>query len=197
MQPVNQDLHIHTKFSKYDSAVAQEQTIDFVAKIRHANVLGISDHLESFDENPNLFDQYLKKVKSLNMYAGTEVDGSYSVEFALSVSPDYYIYHCFDTSDDYRGAELLLETGKPVIIAHPMALGTNLKKVPAKCLVEINNRYVWRGNWEKYLAKFTGTFKFVLSSDAHQPNWLNQVISFYVASQLGIKEQILFPKNSL
>src|SRR4030043_298865 len=35
-------------------------------------------------------------------------------------------------------------------------------------------------------------FRFVLSSDAHQPNWLNLNVSRFVASELGVQEVILF-----
>ncbi len=195
MFQVNQDLHIHTTFSKYDSVVAPEQTVDLIASLKYAKVLGISDHIESFDEDLTLFNKYLEIVKSYNLYAGTEVDGIYSVEFAISVNPDYYIYHCYNSKDDYHGAELLLSTNKPVIIAHPFMIGTELNKVPVECYIEINNRYVWKSDWFNEYLKYVKDFKFVLGSDAHQPNWLNQTIASYVAKELGISETILFKQN--
>jgi hypothetical protein len=195
MNQFNQDLHIHSTFSKYDSAVVPEQTVDFIASLKHAKIIGISDHIESFDEDLLMFNNYLEVLRSKNLYAGTEVDGFYSVEFAISVNTDYYIYHCYDTTDDYRGAELLLTRGKPVIIAHPFMVGTNLNKIPPECYIEINNRYVWRYNWRLGYSDYIDKFKFVLSSDAHQPNWLNQTIASFVANELKIKETILFKPN--
>lgn len=43
---IPQDLHIHTVYSVGDSAVVKEQTIDLVKQIRHASIIGISDHYE-------------------------------------------------------------------------------------------------------------------------------------------------------
>ena len=43
-----QDLHIHTVFSDQDSSVVPEQTPELVARIAHAQVIGISDHFEHF-----------------------------------------------------------------------------------------------------------------------------------------------------
>jgi hypothetical protein len=31
-----------------------------------------------------------------------------------------------------------------VIVAHPTAFDTDLGRVPSECLIEINNRYVWK-----------------------------------------------------
>jgi hypothetical protein len=63
--------------------------------------------------------------------------------------------------------------------------------VPPQCLIEINNRYVWRSNWET-LRPFTALFSFVINSDAHQPHWLNQNVARYIAGELGIDETLLF-----
>jgi hypothetical protein len=79
-----------------------------------------------------------------------------------------------------------------VIVAHPNALNTNLDRVPPECLVEINNRYIWRCDWRSYYGPFVDRFEFVMSSDAHQPNWLNQTVARYVATQLGVREKLLF-----
>jgi hypothetical protein len=103
------------------------------------------------------------------------------------------VYHCYDRDADYRGLERLLATGKPVIVAHPHMLDTNLERVPEQCLVEINNRYIWRCDWRDYYGPFRERFRFVISSDAHQPNWLNQTVAAYVAKQLGLQEQLVFP----
>jgi histidinol phosphatase-like PHP family hydrolase len=188
-----QDLHIHTIYSTGDSAVVKEQTIELVAKIRHAEVIGISDHFEYLGE---VYDKYRNEVYSHGMKLGTEVDGSRSVDEACGFEFDYYIYHCWDNEKDYRSVEKLLGTGKPVIIAHPYATGTQLDKVPVECLIEINNRYVYRYDWRTFFSGYIKRFRFILSSDAHQPNWLNQTISRYVAAELGIEETLLFQANA-
>ena len=187
---LNQDLHIHTTFSKDDSAVAEEQTIALIAQISHAKIVGISDHLESLEGD--LFDLYKKTVHSYGLKIGTEVDGSVSINRALEVDPDYYIYHCYNNTANYKGAERLLQTGKPVIIAHPLFLGTDAEKIPEGCLIEINNRYIWRSNWKEKLPAFVKHFEFVFSSDAHQPHWLNQNIARFVATELCIQEKLIF-----
>ncbi len=182
-----QDLHIHTVFSDRDSSVVPEQTPELVARIAHAQVVGISDHFEHLADKA--YDEYVERIRSLNMLVGTEVDGARSVEFAASLAFDYYIYHCRDTAADYRGIEGLLAAGRPVIIAHPNALGTDLARVPDACLVEINNRYVWRCDWRAFYGPYRERFRFVISSDAHQPHWLNQSVARRVAAELGIQEQ--------
>jgi histidinol phosphatase-like PHP family hydrolase len=110
----------------------------------------------------------------------------------LSYNLDYYIIHCRDHSAGYQALERLLAAGKPVILAHPNIFETNLKRVPEACLVEINNRYVWRTDWMAYYGPFINRFKFVIGSDAHQPNWLGQSVARYAAGQLGITEHLLF-----
>jgi hypothetical protein len=37
-------------------------------------------------------------------------------------------------------------------------------------------------------------FRFVLGSDAHQPNWLSQAVARHVAVQLGVTEHLVFNK---
>ena len=186
---VPQDLHIHTTFSHLDSAVVKEQTPELIAHVRHADSIGISDHFEHF------YDQYEFYVETLTKYGfhvGTEIDGSDYVKEASLFDFEYYIYHCRNFPSEYTGIETLLATGKPVIIAHPMVLETDLNKIPRGCYIEINNRYVWRNNWNKFLAPYTDEFNFVIGSDAHQPAWLNQNVARYVAGELGIVESILF-----
>ncbi len=187
--PYPQDLHIHTTFSSQDSSVVPEQTPELVAWIAHAQVMGISDHFEHFADNA--YEEYVGRIRSLNLLVGTEIDGAASVVFATSLAFDYYIYHCRNISADYRGIERLLATGRPVIIAHPNALGTNLDRVPEACLVEINNRYVWHCNWRTFYGPYVDRFKFVISSDAHQPNWLSQSVARRVAADLGVREQYI------
>jgi hypothetical protein len=105
---------------------------------------------------------------------------------------DYFIFHCRDRDADYRSLDSLLATGKPVIVAHPNALNTDLNRVAADCLIEINNRYVWRTNWKRFYGPYKDRFKFVIGSDAHQPNWLGQAAAQFAASQLGINEHLVF-----
>jgi hypothetical protein len=191
MYPLPQDLHIHTTFSHHDGAVAPEQTVQLVAAIAHARIVGISDHLESIADD---FPAYVETVRSHGFVVGTEVNGADWVAEAEAVDAEYYVYHCRDRDRDYRGAERLLATGKPLIIAHPLILETDLRRVPPQSLIEINNRYVWRSNWQT-LRPFTDLFSFVIGSDAHQPHWLNQNVARFVAGQLGITETLLFGKD--
>ncbi len=188
---LQQDLHIHTVFSSDDSAVVPEQTMDMIALAKHARIVGISDHFECF--MPARYNEYIREVKSKEFHAGTEVNGHEYVARACSFDFEYYIYHCWgDVEEDYSAIEQLLDTGKPVIIAHPYALDTDLNKIPEKCYVEINNRYIWRFNWRKELNEYKNKFRWILSSDAHQPHWLNQTIAQRVAAEMGIEESIIF-----
>jgi histidinol phosphatase-like PHP family hydrolase len=184
-----QDLHVHTTFSVTDSAVVEEQTLERVAAVRHARILGISDHLEALADS---FERYASAVRGAGLRVGTEVNGAEWVPIAAELAVEYYMYHCRDRAEDYRGAERLLATGRPVIIAHPVFLGTDLARVPRDCLIEINNRYVWRGDWEKALRPHLGSFRFVIGSDAHQPHWLNQTVARELAARLGVVETLLF-----
>ena len=181
-----QDLHVHTIFSKYDSAIVLEQTPELISRISHAEIIGISDHFEHFADTE--YDEYVEHIRSLNLLLGTEVDGAASVDFAASLEFDYYIYHCRDRAADYAGAERLLATGRPVIIAHPNTLHTNLERVPDACLIELNNRYIWRCDWFEFYAPYREMFRFVISSDAHQPNWLSQSVARKAAAELGVQE---------
>jgi histidinol phosphatase-like PHP family hydrolase len=183
---LKQDLHIHTVFSTGDSAIVPEQTVDLIASVRHAETIGISDHFEYICDKD--FDSYSSTVRSFGLKLGTEVaGGEYTVD-ASGYPVDYYIYHCKDAEINYTGFERLLATGKPAVIAHPFYMGTNLDRLPDGCLVEINNRYIWRSDWRRLLAPYREKFRFILSSDAHQPNWLNQNVARYVAGELGVEE---------
>ncbi|MDP4187325.1 MAG: hypothetical protein Q8907_03070 [Bacteroidota bacterium] len=188
---IPQDLHIHTVFSKGDGAIVSQQTIEFIASLHHANIVGISDHYEYLD-NEEDFNLYKKTVKANGLHLGTEINGGEWAAKAAKKEFEYFVYHCRNREQDYEGLDILLSTGKPVIIAHPLFLGTDLNRVPAKSFVEINNRYIWRANWKEGFKDFTHKFNFVMSSDAHQPNWLNQNIARTVADELGIKETLLF-----
>ena len=184
-----QDLHIHTTFSSLDSAVAEEQTPELIASVRHAKIIGISDHFEHFFDR---FEEYREILTKYGFYVGTEVDGSRYVPMASKLDFEYYIYHCRNRKSEYRALETLLATGKPVIIPHPMMMETDLEKVPDECYIELNNRYIWRFDWRKKMSPFKDSFRFVIGSDAHQPNWLNQNVARYVARELGITETIIF-----
>jgi len=191
MSQLPQDLHIHTTFSRHDGAVAPQQTLKLVAAVAHAQIVGISDHFESIADD---FETYAEAVRSHGFVVGTEVNGADWAAAAETADAQYYVYHCRDREADYRGAERLLATGKPLIIAHPLIMETDLRRVPPQCLIEVNNRYVWRSDWET-LRPFTTSFSFVIDSDAHQPHWLNQNIARYVARELGVCETLLFDEN--
>jgi hypothetical protein len=169
--------------------VVAEQTPELVARVRHAQVLGISDHFEHLADDD--YADYVARVRALKMLVGTEVDGAASVDSAASLVFDYYIYHCRDRAVDYQGAERLLATGRPVIIAHPNALQTDLRRVSEDCLIELNNRYIWRCDWRAFYAPHKERFRFLISSDAHQPNWLSQAVARKAAAELGIQEQCI------
>jgi len=191
---INQDLHVHTTYSSGDSAVVPRQTVDFIARLNHADIRGISDHFE-YIRGP-VFDEYQKELYDYGFYCGCEVNDSTDALEAAEYPFDYYVYHCRDTASEYKGAETLLDTGKPVIVSHPIAIGADLNKVPTGCFLEINNRYIWKA--EDYIGYFTPhlhRFRFVLGSDAHQPNWLNQTIARQAADRLGIREHLIFEKS--
>ncbi len=195
LQRVPQDLHIHTTFSSTDSQVVPEQTIDTVAFVHHADIIGISDHFEHF--MPHRYHEYCEKLKLYNFLVGTEVNGHQSVPQASKFEFDYYIYHCWGHEDnDYKALIDLISTGKPVIVAHPYATNTDLNRIPENSYVEINNRYISRFDWRKLITPFKDKFQWVIGSDAHQPHWLNQNIARKVAEEMGIKETILFKKGN-
>lgn len=186
-----QDLHIHTSFSTQDRAIVPEQTVALVASVHHARVLGIADHLEFV--HGSRFDEYAESVRGHGLRLGVELDrGAAWVDVAAELPVDYYVYHCLDHTDEYRGAERLLDVGKPVIIAHPLLIGTDPGRLPPECLIEINNRYVWRSDWRAKYQGFVGRFRFVLGSDAHQPHWLSLEVARTVARSLKIEETLLF-----
>jgi histidinol phosphatase-like PHP family hydrolase len=184
-----QDLHIHTTWSSGDDSVVPEQTIDLIAAVRHARIRGISDHFEHIVDR---FEDYRQAVAAAGLLVGTEVNGHAWVSAALEAACDYRIYHCYDRDADYKALETLLADGRPVIVAHPNAPDTDLNRVPPQSLVEINNRYVWRCDWRSFYGPFRERFRFVISSDAHQPNWLNQTVARYVAADLGVEETLVF-----
>ena len=187
---LKQDLHIHTTYSTSDNSVVPEQTVALVAAVKHATIVGISDHFECL-VNGN-FEDYKTEICQVGLKVGVEVDGHPWVDEATNYDVDYYIFHCRDQNADYRAVDKLLATDKPVIIAHPNVFQTDLNHLTSKCLIELNNRYIWRTDWMQYYCPFTNQFKFVLSSDAHQPNWLSQAVAHYAAAQLSIEEYLVF-----
>jgi histidinol phosphatase-like PHP family hydrolase len=187
--PIKQDLHIHTTYSPGDSAVEPQQTLDLIKEVSHSEIIGISDHFELIPDH----EIYRNDVHAHQFWCGCEINLSDHVPHALELPFDYYIFHCRDRASEYRGAEKLLESGKPVIISHPMMIGADLNKVPTGCYIEVNNRYVWKADYMTFYAPHLSRFKFVLGSDAHQPNWLNHMICRHAADKMGIKETLLFP----
>lgn len=191
MEPIyKQDLHIHTIYSTGDSSVEPQQTIPFIAELNHAEIRGISDHFE-YLKSP-VFKKYREETQAYGFWCGCEVNDSRDAREAVAYPFDYYIYHCRDKTSEYRGAESLLKTGKPVIVSHPMAMGADLNKVPTDCFLEINNRYVWKNDYMAYFTPHLHRFRFTIGSDAHKPNWLNQFVARYAAEKLGIEESVLF-----
>lgn len=188
---VAQDLHMHSIYSTGDSSVVEQQTISLIAAVNHARIIGISDHFDYIYEE-SVFYKYKQEIRSYGLKVGVEVDGSRWVEWARAADSDYYVYHCRDSGEEYRGLKTLVETGKPVITAHPFILGTDVRKIPPESYIEINNRYIWRCDWQALLPPLIHHHRFVISSDAHQPNWLNQNVARYICSELGIEETILF-----
>ena len=63
-----QDLHIHTVFSTGDSAVMPEQTVEFIAELKHAKSIGISDHFEYL--HGDVYEKYVKKERVGNFNSG-------------------------------------------------------------------------------------------------------------------------------
>jgi histidinol phosphatase-like PHP family hydrolase len=188
-----QDLHIHTTYSTNDNAVVEEQTVSLVAAVKHAKVVGISDHFDSLAGGR--FEKYEAELRRNGLKVGVEVDGHAWAAEAAKYDVDYYLFHCRDLDADYRSLDSLLATGLPVIIAHPNAFQTDLNRIPTECLIEINNRYVWRTDWETYYGPFKDRFNYVIGSDAHQPNWLSQAVAHYAASRLGIREHLVFDEH--
>ena len=186
---IKQDLHIHTTYSTGDSSVVPEQTVELIAQVRHSETIGISDHLEYLDDP--IFEEYQKKIKNFGVKVGCEVNGADWVDRALELPTDYYVYHCWNEDKHYKALESLLSRNVPVIVAHPMILKTEIDRVPQEAYIELNNRYIWRGDWKNFFGPLVHTRHFVFSSDAHQPNWLNQTLARFVGSELGIEESIL------
>jgi hypothetical protein len=193
-QPVPQDLHIHTNYSSRDPGVVPEQTLDLIRKLGHARVTGISDHFECMVMDKRL-ERYIEDVRAHGFHLGTELLDSSWLDQALEHPFEYYVFHTADEPGAYAALETLLETGKPVIVPHPGMMGTDLNKVPTGCLVEISNRYAWRGDWRAELGPHVHRFKFVLSSDAHHPTMLNQRFARSVARELGVQETLVFPPD--
>jgi hypothetical protein len=96
------------------------------------------------------FEEYSREIRTVGLKVGMEIDGYRWVSAARSVDADYRIFHCYDRDADYGALDLLLETGRPVIVVHPNALDTDLERVPLECLIEINNRYVRRCDWRSF-----------------------------------------------
>jgi hypothetical protein len=103
---LQQDLHIHTTYSTGDDAVVPEQAVALVAAVKHAKVVGISDHFEYLMDGT--FDAYAQEIIAAGLKVGLEVDGHASVIEATDYDVDYYIFHCRDGERDYRSLDRLL-----------------------------------------------------------------------------------------
>ena len=179
-----QDLHCHTVLSSKDKDVHPLQTPEFIREHRHAEIIGISDHFDMIVD----FEEYSHRLRACGFFVGCEVDGADWVDQARNLPFDYYFYHLRPRDEDYEGRKALVATGRPVIVSHPMELGTDLSRLPDGAITEINNRYIWRNNWREFFTPHLGRLKFVISSDAHQPNWLGQRMARQVQCALGIDE---------
>ena len=84
---LQQDLHIHTTFSTSDNAVVPEQTLSLVAAVKHAGIIGISDHLECLVNGS--FENYEKEIRQAGLKVGVEVDGHPWVDEATKYKVDY------------------------------------------------------------------------------------------------------------
>lgn len=62
-----QDLHIHTIWSSGDGAVVPEQTVELIAQIRHARVVGISDHFEYLVDG--FIEAYVDEVRRAGLHS--------------------------------------------------------------------------------------------------------------------------------
>jgi len=193
MNRLKQDLHIHTIYSTGDTAVVPQQTVEFIAELNHAEIRGISDHFEYLTDE-KVFMEYREKLYAHGFYCGCEINEGKETAQALEFPYDYYIFHCRDKDSEYRGAQRLVDSGKPVIISHPMAMGADLNRVPGDCFIEINNRYVWKADYMSYYSPHLKNFRFVLGSDAHQPNWLNHFVAQHAAERLGVTNSTIFEK---
>jgi histidinol phosphatase-like PHP family hydrolase len=190
---IPQDLHIHTIFSTGDSSIVPEQTPELIASVRHARKIGISDHIE-YLYGPT-FGDYASTIRDYGFHLGAEIVQVQDVDYALSLPLEYRVFHCYDEDRCYKAAEKMVDSGVPLIIAHPMALGTDMSRIPPEAIVEINNRYIWKNDWRFFYTPWRERFRFIFSSDAHQPNWLNQNVARFVGGQLGIRETLLFLEN--
>ncbi|MDF1567134.1 MAG: hypothetical protein RQ801_14385 [Spirochaetaceae bacterium] len=190
---IPQDLHIHTIFSTGDGSIVPEQTLELIASVRHAEKIGISDHIENL-YGPT-FGDYAAAVRDCGFHLGAEIVQVQDVDYALSLPLEYRVFHCYDEDRCYKAAERMVDSGTPLIIAHPMALGTDMSRIPPEAIVEINNRYIWRNDWRSFYTPWSERFQFIFSSDAHQPNWLNQNVARFVGGQLGLRETLLFLEN--
>jgi predicted metal-dependent phosphoesterase TrpH len=85
---LQQDLHIHTTYSTSDNSVVPEQTIALVAAVKHAIIVGISDHFECLVNGD--FEDYEKEIRQVGLKVGVEVDGHPWVDEATNYDVDYF-----------------------------------------------------------------------------------------------------------
>jgi hypothetical protein len=74
---LQQDLHIHTTYLTSDNSVVPEQTVALVAAVKHAIIVGISDHFECLVNGD--FEGYEKEIRQAGLKVGVEVDGNPSL----------------------------------------------------------------------------------------------------------------------
>jgi PHP family Zn ribbon phosphoesterase len=56
-----QDLHIHSTYSATDDYVVPQQTVSLIAAVKHARIVGVTDHFESLVKGT--FEAYSAEVR--------------------------------------------------------------------------------------------------------------------------------------
>jgi PHP family Zn ribbon phosphoesterase len=79
---LQQDLHIHTTYSTSNNSVVPEQTVALVAAVKHAIIVGISDHFECLVNGD--FEGYEKEIRQAGLKVGVEVDGQSVAHYAAT-----------------------------------------------------------------------------------------------------------------
>lgn len=102
-----QDLHMHTTYSTGDDAVVPEQTVALIAAVKHARIVGISDHVECLVNGS--FEAYAAEVRGAGLKVSIEVDGHPWVPQAAEREVDYR--QEWWPSLDFKGINPTVPTG--------------------------------------------------------------------------------------
>ena len=112
---LKQDLHIHTTYSYNDPVIVSEQTVALVASVKHADVVGISDHFESLVDGH--FETYEKELRREGLKVGVEVDGHPWVSEAVDYPDLAYLAAGAVSKGQAERAILICATGLGMSIA--------------------------------------------------------------------------------